>query len=149
MVDVLDCGTLVWQSPTIVGTPFTPREDTAMAYDSKTCRLVFFGGWSNRWPGDTWVLNVSTIIGPPYACMGVSPDIGPVAGDTTLNISGIRLFLNAVEGAMVIVSGGISTPEDVVQLRELEPQGLSGVIIGKALYDHRITLSDAMHVADS
>ena len=39
-------------------------------FDIKTCCLYVFGGWSNRWLGDTWKVNVSPIIGPPYAGKG-------------------------------------------------------------------------------
>ncbi len=63
------------------------------------------------------------------------------------NLAGIRLFLSAAEGAEVIVSGGISSIDDVIQLRELEVRGLSGIIIGKALYDRQMTLQDAIRVA--
>ena len=63
------------------------------------------------------------------------------------NVKGIRLFLEAAKGVPVIVSGGITSVEDVAQLRELEASGLSGVIIGKALYDHKITLEDAIKVS--
>jgi phosphoribosylformimino-5-aminoimidazole carboxamide ribotide isomerase len=65
------------------------------------------------------------------------------------NISGIRMFLGAAENVPVIVSGGISSLDDVIDLRELEPLGLSAVIVGKALYDRKMTLQDAMKVAES
>jgi phosphoribosylformimino-5-aminoimidazole carboxamide ribotide isomerase len=38
----------------------------------------------------------------------------------------------------LIASGGVSVAEDVLRLNRM--QGLYGVIIGKALYDHRIDL---------
>lgn len=65
------------------------------------------------------------------------------------NIGGIRTFLHAAGGVPVIVSGGISSIDDVIQLRELELQGLTAVIIGKALYDRKLTLQDAMKIAGS
>ena len=61
-----------------------------MAYDPKTCKVILFGGWSNRWLGDTWTLNVSPIIGPPYACSKVVPDIGPVFGESEIVIHGLQ-----------------------------------------------------------
>ena len=88
-VDVMDCGSLVWSSPSVHGKPPCAREDTAWVYDNKTCRLVMFGGWANRWLGDTWALNVSPVIGPPYACMSVEPKVGPVFGDTLIKIKGL------------------------------------------------------------
>jgi hypothetical protein len=44
------------------------REDTAWVYDPKSSSLLIFGGWASRWLGDLVKLNVSAIIGPPYAC---------------------------------------------------------------------------------
>ena len=62
-VEVMDCGSLVWTSPTVHGELPVAREDTAWVYDNKSCRLMMFGGWANRWLGDTWALNVSPVIG--------------------------------------------------------------------------------------
>ena len=66
------------------------REDSAWIFDVKTCCLVIFGGWSGRWLGDTWKANVSAIIGPPYACTGLEPDVGPVFGNTEIIVKGLR-----------------------------------------------------------
>jgi dynein heavy chain len=57
---------------------------------ANTCSLLLFGGWSNRWLGDTLKLNVSPIIGPPYACTGIQPESGPVFGSTDLVVKGLR-----------------------------------------------------------
>jgi phosphoribosylformimino-5-aminoimidazole carboxamide ribotide isomerase len=65
------------------------------------------------------------------------------------NFGGVRTFLRAAQGVPVTISGGISSIDDVIQLREFEPQGLAAVIIGKALYDRKLTLQDAMKVAGS
>jgi phosphoribosylformimino-5-aminoimidazole carboxamide ribotide isomerase len=44
----------------------------------------------------------------------------------------------------VIASGGVSTPEDVQRLAEA---GLAGCIIGRSLYEGKLTLSEAMQAA--
>jgi phosphoribosylformimino-5-aminoimidazole carboxamide ribotide isomerase len=44
----------------------------------------------------------------------------------------------------VIASGGISSLEDLRALRTLEPAGVTGAIIGKALYDGRLSLEAAV-----
>jgi len=44
----------------------------------------------------------------------------------------------------VIVSGGISSLEDIQKLKTLEKYGLKGVILGKALYEGKIDLSEAI-----
>lgn len=46
----------------------------------------------------------------------------------------------------VIASGGISSAGDLHALQALEPAGVTGVIIGKALYDGRLTLEAALRV---
>ncbi len=63
------------------------------------------------------------------------------------NVAGIRLFLLAAAGVPVTVSGGITSMDDVLQLRDLESNGLAAIVIGKALYDHRMTLAEAMKAA--
>jgi dynein heavy chain len=90
-VEVMDCGSQVWSTPpTDHGVAPCGREDTAWVFDVKTCCLLIFGGWANRWLGDTLKLNVSPIIGPPYACTNIEPDGGPVFGTTELVVKGLR-----------------------------------------------------------
>ncbi|MDO4540202.1 MAG: 1-(5-phosphoribosyl)-5-[(5-phosphoribosylamino)methylideneamino]imidazole-4-carboxamide isomerase [Syntrophomonadaceae bacterium] len=50
----------------------------------------------------------------------------------------------AASGLEIIASGGVGTLEHVRELRRLEAQGISGVIIGKALYEKKFTLSAAI-----
>ncbi|MTH53782.1 1-(5-phosphoribosyl)-5-[(5-phosphoribosylamino)methylideneamino]imidazole-4-carboxamide isomerase [Bacillus mangrovi] len=47
-------------------------------------------------------------------------------------------------GKSVIASGGVSSIEDLLSLREHQQDGVSGAIIGKALYTKRFTLQDAL-----
>ncbi|MFF1634799.1 bifunctional 1-(5-phosphoribosyl)-5-((5-phosphoribosylamino)methylideneamino)imidazole-4-carboxamide isomerase/phosphoribosylanthranilate isomerase PriA [Leifsonia sp. NPDC058248] len=47
----------------------------------------------------------------------------------------------------VVASGGISSLDDLVALRELVPLGLEGAIVGKALYAGAFTLPEALDVA--
>jgi phosphoribosylanthranilate isomerase len=47
----------------------------------------------------------------------------------------------------VIASGGVSTLDDLVALRDLAPEGVEGAIIGSALYRGAFTLPDALEVA--
>src|SRR5439155_5603111 len=43
-------------------------------------------------------------------------------------------------GLKVIASGGISTLQDLSRIKQLEPYGVEGAIIGKALYEGRFSL---------
>ena len=47
-------------------------------------------------------------------------------------------------GMHVIASGGVGTLEDLRKLRPLESLGVEGVIIGKALYEGKFTLQEAL-----
>ncbi len=48
----------------------------------------------------------------------------------------------------VIASGGVASLEDIKAVKELEPFGVIGVIVGKALYERRFDLKEALRVAD-
>ncbi|MDD5644151.1 MAG: 1-(5-phosphoribosyl)-5-[(5-phosphoribosylamino)methylideneamino]imidazole-4-carboxamide isomerase [bacterium] len=64
------------------------------------------------------------------------------------NIEACRRIM--IEGGIkIIASGGIGTLEDIKKLRELSRTGINGVIIGKALYDGRFSLKEALEVADA
>ncbi len=52
-------------------------------------------------------------------------------------------------GLEIIASGGVSSLENIQALKELEDYGVSGAIIGKALYDGKLSLADALRVAGS
>ena len=47
----------------------------------------------------------------------------------------------------VIASGGVAGLEDIRQLKSVATQGIEGVIVGKALYDNRLQLADAIAIA--
>ncbi|HFC98695.1 MAG TPA: 1-(5-phosphoribosyl)-5-[(5-phosphoribosylamino)methylideneamino]imidazole-4-carboxamide isomerase [Thermosulfurimonas dismutans] len=49
----------------------------------------------------------------------------------------------------VTLAGGVSTVEDIRCLKPLEGKGLSGVIVGRALYEGTLSLSEALKVAQS
>jgi phosphoribosylformimino-5-aminoimidazole carboxamide ribonucleotide (ProFAR) isomerase len=44
----------------------------------------------------------------------------------------------------IISSGGISSLADIQRLKLLEKQGLEGIIVGKALYEGKFTLTQAL-----
>ncbi|RKD21806.1 1-(5-phosphoribosyl)-5-[(5-phosphoribosylamino)methylideneamino]imidazole-4-carboxamide isomerase [Ammoniphilus oxalaticus] len=69
-----------------------------------------------------------------------------IARDGTLegpNIKG-NLELAREANVTVIASGGVSKMEDLKQLAPHAADGISGVIVGKALYMDRFTLADAL-----
>jgi len=59
------------------------------------------------------------------------------------NIKEIKKLLK-LTGLKIIASGGISSLEDLHKLKALEKDGVSGVIVGKALYEGKFTLPQAL-----
>ncbi len=49
----------------------------------------------------------------------------------------------------VIASGGVSRVEDLENLKRLEPEGVKGVIVGRALYTGQIDLAEAIRAAEA
>jgi phosphoribosylformimino-5-aminoimidazole carboxamide ribotide isomerase len=72
---------------------------------------------------------ISTDISKDVMLQGPSFSLYSLLKETTKNIEGIR----------IIASGGIHSIEDVTHLKELD---LDGAIIGKALYEHYISLEE-------
>ncbi len=59
------------------------------------------------------------------------------------NIKELKKLLK-LTGLKIIASGGISCLEDLNKLKSLEKEGLAGVIVGKALYEGKFTLPQAL-----
>jgi phosphoribosylformimino-5-aminoimidazole carboxamide ribotide isomerase len=57
--------------------------------------------------------------------------------------------LAAQSGLAVIASGGVASLEDVYRVKQVEPAGVEGLIIGKALYAGGVDLAQALEVARS
>ncbi len=72
-------------------------------------------------------------------CTDIATD-GTLAGP---NLPFLRAMAEA-SAVPVIASGGIGTLEHLLSLLPLEAQGVSGVIVGRALYDGRVDLAEAL-----
>jgi phosphoribosylformimino-5-aminoimidazole carboxamide ribotide isomerase len=59
------------------------------------------------------------------------------------NVQAIQLLAEET-GKSVIASGGVSQLEDLVALKELQSVGVSGAIVGKALYEGRFSVKEAL-----
>jgi phosphoribosylformimino-5-aminoimidazole carboxamide ribotide isomerase len=117
-------------------------EKIAVAIDAKGGRVV-----SRGWVSATALapaqlarhiagIGVQTLI-----CTDVSRD-GMLQGP---NLELLTEVLGA-STARVIASGGISSLADLRQLKTLEPCGVIGAIVGKALYEGAIDLAEALRV---
>jgi phosphoribosylformimino-5-aminoimidazole carboxamide ribotide isomerase len=60
------------------------------------------------------------------------------------NIQAIDEILKKVPGIRLVASGGVGTMRDIESLKPFESSGLVGCIVGKAIYDGRIELTQAL-----
>ena len=67
------------------------------------------------------------------------------------DLSGVNVAATArlarATGLAVIASGGVASLDDIVRLWEIG--GIAGVVIGKALYEGRFSLEDAIRIASN
>ncbi len=75
-------------------------------------------------------------------CTDIATD-GMLSGP---NISGLRRIAEAVS-IPIIASGGVSSIVDILALRQIEQLGIIGVVVGRALYENRLDLAQAISAA--
>jgi phosphoribosylformimino-5-aminoimidazole carboxamide ribotide isomerase len=63
------------------------------------------------------------------------------------DLEGARRIAQAIRGSF-IYSGGVSTLDDLRALMALRQVNMGGVIVGKALYEQRFSVSDAQRILD-
>ncbi len=61
------------------------------------------------------------------------------------NFAGLKEILQG-SGMKVVASGGVSSLDDIARLNSLESKGVQGVIIGKALYEEKFSLKEAINL---
>lgn len=108
--------------------------------------LVAIEGW-------TETTKVSAIeLGRQFEDCGVAAinftDIERDGMQTGPNIEAIRQFAAAVD-VPVVASGGVSCLDDIKRLSTLASDGVVGIITGRALYDGRLDLGQAVAFLDS
>ena len=64
------------------------------------------------------------------------------------NLAQMAAICDAAPGCQITASGGVSSPEDVRNLRALGKANLRAAIVGKALYDGRTTLAAMNEAAE-
>jgi phosphoribosylformimino-5-aminoimidazole carboxamide ribotide isomerase len=83
-------------------------------------------------------VGVSTIIHTDIATDGMLT--GP-------NLEAIAALADAVPECQIVASGGVSSAKDVASLKQLGRKNVSAAIVGKALYDGRVTLKELLAAA--
>ncbi|MBT2678933.1 1-(5-phosphoribosyl)-5-[(5-phosphoribosylamino)methylideneamino]imidazole-4-carboxamide isomerase [Bacillus sp. ISL-35] len=117
----------------------------AIGLDAKN-GFVATHGWLNT-------SEVSAVeLGKRFADAGAETFIfTDIATDGTLagpNVEATRQL--ALEtGKSVIASGGVSTLDDLAALRQLREDGISGAIVGKAIYESRFSVKAALEMGNA
>ncbi len=102
-------------------------------------------GWT-REGGDLWEV-LARLEGAGCARYVVTD----VTKDGTLRGPNIELLREVMKRTSkpVVASGGISSLQDITDLRALVSEGLEGAILGKSLYANKFTLEEALAIANA
>jgi dynein heavy chain len=113
---VFETGSNTWTNPQTLGNVPCQRGETQIVYDPKGSRVIVFGGWANRWFGDTYVCKVADVVGPPYSIDKITPKLGPITGSTKCMIEGIgfRSGGNQATVRMATMKGFLEVPGEVL-----------------------------------
>ena len=137
-VDRVVLGTIAIYDPELIERIAAERGDRiAVGLDARNGKLAGSG-----WIDQTEASAMNTAL--DLRSRGVGTFIyTDITRDGTLigpNLSEIRNMVNAL-GHGVIASGGVSRQDDLVRIRET---GAEGVVVGRALYDGRVTMAEAL-----
>lgn len=111
--------------------------------DAKEGRVAV-EGWTEE--SQTSAVELARKYEPYHPGAVVYTDIRRDGMQTGVNLESTRELAEAI-AVPVIASGGVSGTDDILKLKEIEASGISGVIVGKALYSGAMTLAEAIRAA--
>ena len=140
-IDKVILGTVAYKSPGLV-------EDACKRYAAKIIvsidsrdGYISVEGWTEQ----TQI--AALVLAKKFENMGVNSiiytDIKRDGMESGPNLGAIRELTQTLN-LKVIAAGGVSSLKDIEELSKLEVHGLSGIIIGKALYSGAIRLEEAI-----
>lgn len=140
-VNKIVLGTLAFQEPGLIGKMIKKkRERIVLAVDHRD-RTVVVNGWKEKTN-----FSIQNAI-YDFRSLGISEFLlTSVEKDGTLSgpdLSSLQ-YASAILGIKIIASGGVSSLEDVLRARTA---GCSSIILGKALYDGKISITHARALA--
>jgi len=120
-------------------------ERVVLGIDAKKGKVAI-QGWNEM------VSSEAVELAKQFEGMGVSAivftDIERDGMGTGLNLESTKDFVRSIS-IPVIASGGVSRIEDIQNLMALEPDGVIGVIVGRALYTGWLGLEEAIRITKS
>lgn len=144
-VNYVIVGTLAIYNPVILREALAKYgEKIIVAIDARDNKVAI-GGWKDTTSIDAVELTAK------MSEMGVQEiiytDIGKDGMLQGPNLEGLKKIASA--GKMrVIASGGVTNLDDITHLKALEPMGVSGIIVGKALYTEDMKIEEAIRIAE-
>ena len=145
-LDRVILGTSALEDPTLVNTLAKDHPGRIIVgIDAKNGKVAT-RGWINQ-------SNIqATDLAKSFIGSGISAIISTdITKDGTLkgpNLSALKEMAQ-VSSVPVIASGGISSISDLISILALEHEGISGVIVGRALYDGTVDLSEAIKAIEN
>ncbi len=139
-------GTKAVQDTAFLKKAFKDFKDKVIVSIDASGLEVLIKGWQQKAAANTDALSFSGLLKnigfKEFIYTDVRKD-GMLSGP---NIKDIKKLLKET-GMKIIASGGVSSLEDIRKLKALEKDGLCGTIIGKALYEGKFTLQQALKLA--
>ena len=140
-VNKIVLGTIAFQEPDLIGKMIRKKKERIVLAVDHRDRTVVVNGWNEKTN-----FSIQNAI-YDFQAVGISEFLLTIVEkDGTLSgpdLSSIR-HASTVPGAKIIASGGISSLEDILRARTA---GCSSIILGKALYDRRISIAHARALA--
>ncbi len=136
-------GTIALKNPAIVKKAIEKfgAEKIVVGIDAKD-GMVAINGW--RETTNTKALSIAK----EFVAMGLERIIyTDIATDGMMqgpNFAEIATLCDTVPSCKIIASGGVSSVENVIKLKELNKVNLEGAIVGKALYDGSVSLEELL-----
>jgi phosphoribosylformimino-5-aminoimidazole carboxamide ribotide isomerase len=132
-------GTMAYREPGIIRKLVKKNADRVTISVDQIDGMVMVRGWKES-AGTTVADAISQ-----FLAIGVDEFLlTSIDRDGTLQGPDIKTLADAAMSARIIASGGISSIEDVIKIRST---GCSSVIIGKAMYDRKVSIEKVKAVA--
>jgi phosphoribosylformimino-5-aminoimidazole carboxamide ribotide isomerase len=143
-IDRLILGTAVLKDPDLVArTCQTYPGRIAIGLDARD-GFLSVEGWTETSPKTALEVAQTLVELKPAAL--IYTDIARDGVKRGVNVEATRALAQAID-LPVIASGGVSSLSDIEALLPLEPLGVVGVIVGRALYDGSLDLAAAIKLA--
>jgi phosphoribosylformimino-5-aminoimidazole carboxamide ribotide isomerase len=132
-------GTMAYREPEVIRKLVKKNADRVTISVDQIDGMVMVKGWK-----ESTGITVADAISQ-FLAIGVNEFLlTSIDRDGTLQGPDIKTLADAAVSARIIASGGISSIEDVIKIRSA---GCSSVIIGKAMYDGKVSIEKVKAVA--